>query len=129
MIALDTNVLVRFITRDEPTQTRRADRLLANGEAVFLISDPVLIELFWTLRRCYSFSPVEVQTVLNAFCERTDIEFEDRARVMSAISASAKGEDFADILIVEKARKIGCKTFVSFDRRLQKRFPDFVRTP
>lgn len=129
MIALDTNILVRFITRDDPAQTRHADHLLKTAGTTFLLLDVVLIELFWTLRRLYAFSNEEVIEVLEAFSSRMDIEFEERNRFERALTLSKKGHDFADILIIEMARHRDATAFATFDKNLIKLEPHFIVHP
>jgi len=129
VIALDTNVLVRFVTRDDPAQARQADRLLAREGETFLLLDAVLIELHWTLRRLYAFTVEQIGEVLAAFESRADIEFENRERVARALTLIRKGHDFADILIAERAREIGCSAFATFDERLAKLDPGFFIKP
>jgi predicted nucleic-acid-binding protein len=129
VIALDTNILVRFITRDDPVQTRHADHLLETAGDIFLLLDVVLIELFWTLRRLYAFSNEEVIEVLEAFSSRMDIEFEERNRFERALALSKKGHDFADILIIEMARHGDATAFATFDKNLVKLEPQFIVHP
>ena len=122
MIALDTNVLVRFLVEDDAGQTRRATRLIKKaqerGEALF-ISDIVMCEVVWVLSTSYRFSRTEIAGVLSSLLRAKGVVFassDQLARALYAFSSS-KG-DFADYLIREHARAAGAKTVVSFDKPL-----------
>jgi predicted nucleic-acid-binding protein len=129
MIALDTNILVRFITRDDPDQARGVDALLSIPEETFFLPDIVLAELTWVLSRSYGFSKPEVAEVLIALMDRLDVVFEDEARVRAAVRLYVEGLDLADGLILETARAAGCTSMASFDESLIHRAPAFVRRP
>ena len=129
MIALDTNVLVRFITQDDPRQAAAARRLLDARDETFFASDVVLVELVWTLRRLYRYSRHEVVTVLQSLLDRTDFTVEDRQGTQQAVRDMAAGGDFADALVAAKARTQGCSHLATFDEEMAARHPDFVTRP
>ena len=129
MIALDTNILVRFIVQDDPKQTASAIGLLSSRGETFFVADLVLAELVWLLPSRYGFSRVEVVEVLRAFLSRADFITEDEERVTNAVEAYAKGGDFADELIYSQAATHDCVSLASFDEQLVKRHPHFVRKP
>jgi len=116
MIAIDTNVLVRFLTADHPEQSPKAKALI-DAEDVFVCTT-VLLETEWVLRSAYGFSSVEAATALTAFCGLPRVNLEDAALAAEALDWTARGMDFADALHVAKAR--GCDTFATFDRPLAK---------
>ncbi len=129
MIALDTNILIRFITRDDPKQAAQVEHFLSSSKEEFFVSLPVLLELVWLLDRRFGYDRSEIAQVLRAFCERKDLVFEDEAQVMAAVSAFESGADFADHLIFERARAAGCSKLATFDTALANRLPDFVIRP
>lgn len=129
MIALDTNVLVRLITRDDPKQTRGTDALLSAKDQTFFLADIVLSELTWVLARCYCFSRTEVGEVLVALLDRLDVVFEDEERVRIAVRQYLDGLDLADGLILGTAKATGCEALASFDEALARINPEFVRRP
>lgn len=128
MIALDTNLLVRLIAGDDRGQ-ERAVLLLAQHETDFFVGDVTLVELVWVLEEVYAFNRAELASALEALVSRSDLVFEDGKRVRHAIRHFTEGGDFADGLILDRARAAGCTALASFDRQLKKRFPDFIITP
>lgn len=114
MLAVDTNVVVRYLTRDEPAQAARA-RALIDGTAVF-ISSTVLLESEWVLRDVYRYSAAKVGEALRAFCQLRTIVVEDSRSAMQALNWMEQGLDFADALHLAKA--LDCEAFISFDRAL-----------
>ena len=85
MIGLDTDVLVRLLTADEPVQLKVASRLLAahDGEpGAFFINDTVLVEPIWVLRRLLcGFEPGESLTAVKSLLDNDAFTFEDRERL------------------------------------------------
>lgn len=123
MRGLDTNILVRFLTADEPTQSEICRRLIETTEAEggnLHISVLVLAELVWVLRgRRYAFSRAKVADVLDALLDANVFEVQDRDLVRRANAAFRTGPaDFSDHLIGEIDRRAGCTTTLTFDRRL-----------
>ena len=123
MIALDTNVLVRLLTRDDEKQANKARALLekhADEDAAFFVSDIVLAELAWTLERSYDYDRNSIAQVLKALAGNATLGFESREvlRVAQRLFADAKA-GFADCLIVAKAQAAGCSSLVSFDKAMR----------
>jgi predicted nucleic-acid-binding protein len=123
MRGLDTNVLVRFLTADEPNQSQTARRLVETAEAEgerLHVSLLVLAELVWVLRGArYGCSRAEVAVALDALLDATVFEIQDRDLVRRATTAFRNGPaDFSDYLIGEMDRRAGCTTTLTFDRRL-----------
>ncbi|MDD8027509.1 MAG: type II toxin-antitoxin system VapC family toxin [Acidobacteriota bacterium] len=129
MIALDTNILVRLITRDDPGQTRGVDALLSTPDETFFLPDIVLAELAWVLARSYGFSRAEIAEVLTALLDRLDVVFEDEELVRAAVRSYIQGLDLADGLILGKAWAAGCSGLASFDESFLRCEPAFVRRP
>lgn len=117
MIAVDTNVLLRYLLHDDEAQAARADAVFDAGETV-LIPDVVLAETMWTLAgRRYRLTEAELVTVLERLFIDRNIRFEDDRAVWRALqafrSAAPTGEagsvgsaGFADALIVFKALRV-----------------------
>lgn len=122
MIALDTNVLVRFLVEDDEKQTRRVVRLIERaqkrGESLF-ISDIVMCETVWVLSTSYGFGRSEIARVLSGLLRARGAVFSSSDRLARALNAyaSSKG-DFADYLIREHATAAGADTVATFDRSL-----------
>jgi predicted nucleic-acid-binding protein len=123
MIGLDTNVLVRLLTADDPTQLKAATRLLAahEGEAgAFFVNDMVLVEMVWVLGRSYGFGRDDVLSAVKSLLDSEGFAFEDRERLDRAIAlCSAQAGDFADTMIVLKNAAAPCEYTASFDRTMR----------
>ena len=122
MIALDTNVLVRFLVEDDPAQTEQAKAILKkivdSGSACF-IPDIVLCELVWVLRSSYRVSKPEVVERLRALSLANHLILQSTDLVTEAIDAYASGKgDFSDYLIRGIAQSAGAEIVATFDRAL-----------
>ena len=115
MLAVDTNVLVRFLTRDDEAQAQRARAVIAEGA---WISTTVALELEWVLRGSYRYPPVRVIEAFWMLSGVPTVQFEHPDRVVEALSAVQEGMDFADAL--HRAAAGDCEAFVTFDRNLIK---------
>lgn len=113
MLAIDTNVVVRYLTGDHPQQSRKAKRLI-DSEQVFICTT-VLLETEWVLRSVYGFTAVEITKALGALAGLPRVALEDAALTAKALDWTTRGMDFADALHLAKSR--GSEAFVSFDRQ------------
>lgn len=104
--AINTNVLLRYLLRDDEAQAERARRVIEGGERV-LITDVVLPETVWTLAgRRYHATRTALIDLVNNLLQDANVRFEDDEVVWSALQAYRRTEaDFADALIVCKAEK------------------------
>ena len=121
MIAVDTNVLLRYLLHDDEAQAARADAVF-NADETTLITDVVLVETVWTLLgRKYRLDKADLVTVLERLFSEPNVRFEDDQVVWRALQAyrsvpragasrSAKGAGFADALIVFKALRVASAT-------------------
>ena len=114
MLAIDTDVIVRFLTGDDPAQARRARRLIET-EAVF-VATTVLLETEWVLRSAYGYSATLAREALTAFAGLPRVALEDAPLIATALERMARGMDLADALHL--GRTDGCTAFASFDRKL-----------
>jgi predicted nucleic acid-binding protein len=117
MLAIDTNVVVRYLTGDHPKQSAKA-RALVDGEDVFVCTT-VLLETEWVLRSVYDFPAAQVCKALRAFAGLARVSLEDPALTASALDRMENGMDFADALHLGRAE--ACDCFMTFDRRLVER--------
>lgn len=120
MIGLDSNVLVRYLTLDDPKQSERAVRLiereLSESEPGF-ISILVLMETIWVLRRLYKVTANEVLQTVSALIGTPQLRIEGRDTVLRAVRlAEASGCSLSDCLIVTIGELAGCTKVVSFDK-------------
>jgi predicted nucleic-acid-binding protein len=116
MIAVDTNVLVRFLVRDDAAQAARAAALIQANE--IWVPKTVLLETEWVLRSLYGFSPESMAGALRALAGLRTMFLEDERAVAKALEWFKDGLDFADALHLASAGD--AKQFATFDRKLAK---------
>ena len=128
MISIDTNVLLRYLLEDDAVQSTKAAKLIG-GSDVVLVTDIVLVETIWTLRGTkYQLSKPELIDVIKALFQEPNIRFEDGQATWVALDQYRKsnGADFADALIVNKAKQTAIKLgeefagSYTFDKAAQK---------
>ena len=117
MRAIDTNVLVRALVRDDTAQSARAEALLS-GHKIY-IPVTVMFELEWVLRSRYAFKPKVIAQAITGIAALGNVVLGERAAVLVAAAKSAQGWDFADAL--HHALSEGCDDFVTLDADLVKR--------
>jgi predicted nucleic-acid-binding protein len=117
MLALDTNVVVRYLVKDDDAQSKRARAVVAR-EPVYLAAT-VVLECDWVLRSLYGFSPTQVTQALVAFCGLANVNVGEADAVKRAFRMTEAGLDFADGLHLALAAH--CDGFATFDRRFAKR--------
>ncbi len=118
MIAIDTNVLVRYVVGDDPVQSAQAARFLEDAltpESPGFVSLIVVVELSWVLARAYRASGETVRDVLRRLLESRQIVVQS-ADVVERALTPAEG-DLADALIHHLGVAAGCDRTVTFDRR------------
>ena len=116
MLAIDSNVVVRYLTGDDPDQSARARRIV-DGEPVF-VPTTVLLETEWVLRGAYGYRGARLAAALTAFAGLPTVTLEAPSVAAAALEALARGIDFADALHRGGARD--CDAFVTFDRAFAK---------
>jgi len=119
MLGIDTNVLVRFLVRDDAQQFEIAHKMVERevlaGRRVF-VSQLVLQEMAWVLRSRYGFSRPQIQRVVSGLLDSMDFELEDEAAVEQAFFVwKDHSAGFSDCLIGARNRTMGCTTTASFD--------------
>jgi predicted nucleic-acid-binding protein len=114
--AIDTNVIVRFLTADDQGQAQAARRVFDAGEV--FIGTTVVLETEWVLRAGYRFSLQEIGIALRGLGGLPGVTLEEPAEVAQALDWMGMGMDFADALHL--ARSGHCRAFVTFDQKLSK---------
>lgn len=117
MLGVDSNVVLRYLTRDDKTQFAAASDLFgrARDRSLFL-SLVVMVEVSWVLRRVYKIAASDVLRTLDDLIDARQFVVEERPRVIQAIAmARATRADFADALIALGNEAHGCERTVTFD--------------
>jgi predicted nucleic-acid-binding protein len=117
MRAVDTNVLVRVIARDDPRQCAAADLFIEKGAWVPVLA---VTEAIWVLSSVYGLSPAALATAIEMLLNHEDLTLQDADAVSGALSLfrAKPGLGFPDCLMLELARKAGHLPFGTFDRHL-----------
>jgi predicted nucleic-acid-binding protein len=119
MRAVDTNVLVRLIARDDPRQVNAAESFVAKGAWVSLL---VLAETAWVLDAVYEIGHAEIAIAVAMLLAHKDLTIEDSDVVLAALGQFRRKPKlgFSDCLVLEIARKAGHTPLGTFDRDLSK---------
>lgn len=117
MRAVDTNVLVRLITRDDARQAASADAFIEKGAWVSLLA---LTEAMWVLSAVYERSAADLATAIEMLLNHQDLTLQDSGVVAQALDLfrSRPSLGFSDCLMLQVARKAGHLPLGTFDRRL-----------
>ena len=119
MRAVDTNVLVRLIVRDDSSQVAAAEKYIENGTWVSVVA---LAEAIWVLSSSYKFSSHQQVMTLGLLLNKDSLVIQDRETIAAAIDQfrAKPSLGFSDCLILEMARKAGHLPLGTFDRALAK---------
>ena len=117
MRAVDTNVIVRLVARDDPKQLATAEAFVKAGAWV---SHLVLIEAVWVLASVYDLGPLEIATAVEMFLNHQNLAVQDPDVVAAALEHYRKRSStgFSDCLVLEVARKAGHLPLGTFDHTL-----------
>ena len=129
MIGLDTNVLVRYLTRDDEAQYRVTMKLLTRKTARFFIADLVLVETDWVLSSLYDWTQGEIAAAFARLLLVHNLQFEDEDRIRHSLAAVRCGADLSDELLIAMNRNQACREFATFDTALAKRHAKFAFVP
>ena len=116
-VAVDTNLLVRYITRDDPVQEKQAREVMLQHR--IFVPKSVVLELEWVLRFTYRFSVDDIGTALDTLLDAEQIDVEDADAVRLAVAAFREGLDFADAMHLVLCSQFGI--FLTFDKALFRR--------
>ncbi len=117
MTAVDTNVVVRLLTGDDPKQAAAAKALFSTGP--IWIAKTVLLETGWVLRSLYGFDESAIRNAFTKLLGLKNVHTEDKASMASALALTARGIELADAIHLS-SRPSGA-TFVSFDQAFVRR--------
>jgi predicted nucleic-acid-binding protein len=121
MIGLDTNILVRYLTQDDPVQSPQAtdiiERLLTERNPGF-VSVVAMVETAWVLDRAYGLRDGDIAAAIERILQADVLVVESEQEVFTAMTALKDGTgSFADALIAALGGKAGCTRTITFDQR------------
>jgi predicted nucleic-acid-binding protein len=125
MIAIDTNVVVRLLTGDDPEQFEAASAAVRGQD--LLLCKTVLLESEWVLRFTYRFSPEQIREGFGKLLGYENLQVEDRDAVLRALFWYSQGMDFADALHL--ASCADAERFLTFDRPLAQAAKALTKVP
>jgi predicted nucleic-acid-binding protein len=128
MIGIDSNIVLRAVTGDDPIQSPMARRFLSNlsVRSPGVLNAVVLAEIAWALRKIYKFRKPEVLDCIEGLMGSGAYHVVDRDAVVRAVEISFEHTiEFADALIGELNRSVGCETTMTFDQGAAQT-PDFT---
>jgi predicted nucleic-acid-binding protein len=121
LIGLDTNVLIRYLTHDDPAQAGKATRVIeraAPGE--LFVSAVVMCEIVWVLEVAYKQKRESIAGLLESMLQVTQFAFEHKDLLWHAVADYRRGKgDLSDYLIGRIAKDEGCSYSLTFDAALK----------
>jgi predicted nucleic-acid-binding protein len=118
---IDTNLLVRFLTEDDPGKAKAVETLLGKagkGEIKILIPSVVIAELVWVLESFYEMEAGEISELVGAVLSTPGLDTQDETILREALKTyEKKGIDFIDAWLLEFARERKIKTIYTFDKK------------
>lgn len=124
MKALDTNILVRFLVRDDQEQSERVYRLFKAAEAdrtLFFVSIPVLLELIWVLDSVYGIARNDILNAIEELLLLPIVSFDGQPAVRRFIAEARNNNlELSDLLIACDAALSGCDKVLTFDKKAAK---------
>ena len=121
MKALDTNVLVRFLVRDDERQAETIYRIFKQAETdkeVFFVPLLVVLETVWVLESVYKIPRQEILDSINELILMPILKFETQPAILNFISSARETKmDLSDLLIAHSAKFSGCECVLTFDKR------------
>jgi predicted nucleic-acid-binding protein len=121
---IDTNILVRYLVRDDAVQFRVAVRFIESDcteDEPGFVNHVVLAELVWVLERGYRYSRSAIVTVLATLLRTRQLSIEQADDAASALNEYQDGADFADSLIAAANSRAGCEYTATLDRNASRR--------
>jgi predicted nucleic-acid-binding protein len=121
---IDTNILIRYLVRDDPAQFRIAVRFIESHcteDEPGFVNHVVLAELVWVLERGYKYSRSAIVTVLATLLRTRQLSIEQPDDAASALNEYQDGADFADSLIAAANSRAGCEYTATLDRNASRR--------
>ncbi len=124
MKALDTNIIIRFLTRDDERQAERVYKLFKEAEATktfYFVPLLVILETIWVLEAVYQISRIEIIDAIRDILYLPILKFESQTALMRFLeNSSLSNADLPDVLIACSAKLSGCESVLSYDQKAAK---------
>ena len=124
MKAINTNILIRFLARDDEEQAALVYRRLKRAEAeneVLLVPLLVVLETIWVLESTYDVSRNEILDSFDELLLMPVLQFEAPDTLRGWITSARESKvDLPDLLVAHSARRSGCESVITFDKRAAK---------
>ena len=121
MIGLDTNILIRYLTQDDPVQSAKATEILERRLTLKnpgFVSVVAMVETVWVLDRAYGLTAQEIATAVERLLQVEVLALENEQEVFTAMVALKQGRgSFVDALIAELGARVGCTRTLTFDHK------------
>jgi predicted nucleic-acid-binding protein len=121
MIGLDTNILVRYLTQDDPLQSRKATEILEHRlteQAPGFVSIVAMVETVWVLERAYRLPAHKIAAAVERMLQTDMLVVENEQDVFTAMIALKEGQgSFADSVIAALGVRAGCSCTFTFDHQ------------
>lgn len=117
MVAIDSNIIIRFLTRDDEAQYKTSYEIFLSEEV--FIPDTVILEVEWVLRYAYDFSPASICQALRKVFGLKNVHLSDAQRIAQIITWHEGGLDFADAFHLANSQ--ACSKLKTFDDKFIKR--------
>jgi len=128
MIGLDTNILIRYLTQDDPIQSPKAREIIERRlteEKPGFVSIVAMLETVWVLERGYGLTTHEIVAAVERMLQTDVLVVENEQEVFTATIALKDGQgSFADAVIAALGARMGCSCTLTFDRKAL-RLPGF----
>ena len=124
MIGLDTNIVVRYLTQDDPVQSAKATEILEcrlSPKNPGFVSVVAIVETVWVLDRAYGLTAQEIARAVERLLQVEVLTIENEQEVFTAMVALKQGRgSFADALIAELGVRAGCTRTLTFDQKARR---------
>jgi predicted nucleic-acid-binding protein len=111
MLAVDTNIIIRYLIGDHPDQSAKVRKLFDDND--IFVCTTVLLEAEWVLRSTYGFKPAQIVQAFSRIAGLSRVTLQDSIAIATALDWVTQGADFADAIHFLTSR--GCDGFVTFD--------------
>lgn len=121
MKALDTNILIRFLTGDDPAQAQKVYAVFKQAELKkeeLFVPLPVVLEMLWVLEAVYEIPRAEILDAVGDLLLMPILKFEQQSTMQQFLQSARKSQyDLSDLLIAQSAKTNGCEAVLTFDKK------------